>query len=171
MSDIDLAPLGEQLAPILSAILYIILIAFIIAFIFFFISMKVLKKYTNITNPFIKIAISLLICFGVFFGTYRILTHIPYSSSNANGAIVEFTGVLTAFDDGCTLDSACIAHIDGVKQVMTNPGDIEYIKPVGKSDVWNKDVGKVVKVRAIKTGINVYTLLGDDSLYVKTVED
>lgn len=41
----------------------------------------------------------------------------------------------------------------------------------GKSEVWGDDVGSKVMVRAIKIGSQKYTLVGDDSLFIKITYD
>lgn len=112
----------------------------------------------------------LLILFTVA-GVYIYFRANPNQSTKNNvesqiGEIVEFSGVLNNFDDRCSVDYTCIAYVDD-KEIITNPGDTINNLKYGKSEVWNDDVGSKVMVRAIKIGPQKYTLVGDDSLFVK----
>lgn len=80
---------------------------------------------------------------------------------------VEFKGVLTDFDAMCAVDGRCMATIDGNKTVTTNLGLTVEKYVVGESEVWSDDVGKPVQVKAKYLGDNHYTLVGDESLYIK----
>lgn len=89
-----------------------------------------------------------------------------HPATNANvGDVVEFRGVLTKFDDKCKVDISCIAYVDGFR-ITINPGDVSDPLPLGESDVWNEDVGKLVSVRAKKIGFKELTIEGSEEYFL-----
>lgn len=123
-----------------------------------------------------KLMIVGVVCLVLFLGVLSYFLFFDKDSDNSPGPAIEygqireFTGKLTDFDSSCAFDSQCIAEIDGKYSVLTNPGlvistDGEKLK-LGKSDVGEEQIGKMVKVRAIQESENGYTIVGDESLYV-----
>lgn len=71
---------------------------------------------------------------------------------------------MTAFNDSCKVDAACVATVSGY-EIIVNPGDIGPVIR-GKTDVWSEDIGKTVKVRARKVDSSTLTIEGDESYFV-----
>lgn len=84
--------------------------------------------------------------------------------------IQTFKGVLVDFDDGCTVDMLCIAYVDENTIYVDSGLMPEPQHERGENQVWTDDIGKMVEVRAIKTGSNSYSLMGDNSLYIRIIE-
>jgi len=64
MIDIDLSPIGTQIAPVLVRIFYFtVATTLIIAIVFSFITDRILKKYFHKIKPLLRLVIS--ICFGI----------------------------------------------------------------------------------------------------------
>lgn len=79
--------------------------------------------------------------------------------------VVEFSGILTGFDDGCLSDRECKAIV-GDATIVTVPGNALPLPPVGKTDVNSDFIGKPVRVRAFQVDASTYTIVGDTSLFV-----
>lgn len=113
-----------------------------------------------------KVTISkLLKLLSVFFLTLLIFLHF-YNKNK----IVEFTGVLNNYRTGCSFDGPCYAYV-GKSVILTNPGAVIHKpKEIGKENIGKNDIGSKVKVRAIKTGLFRYTLIGDKTLYLLKID-
>jgi len=116
---------------------------------------NVAKKYFFVMLNF------LLVCSVVY-----LIIHFPTSKKTyTKGEVVEMSGVLNRFVDKCKVDGECSAYV-GNYRIVTNPGDIPNTPELGRTDVWNEDVGKIVKVRALVVSNNELTIVGSKDYYL-----
>jgi len=94
---------------------------------------------------------------------------LPSPTATPDARVLEFEGTLTDFDERCAVDAQCKAFVNGY-EIIVNPGFVIDRSVIGESNVWVEDIGKTVKVRALKVSDGVLTIVGSLDYYVLVKE-